>query len=80
MSNEEELVVTRRMIRRLEDAQLENHEWSLGQTHWMKSSKRGRWTTTIGSFVDSGRVTAAAEEECREPNSDVRPAGRKTRF
>ena len=26
----------------------------------MKSSKRGRWTTTSGSFVDSGRVTAAA--------------------
>ena len=34
---------------------------------------------TTGSFVDSGRVTAAAEEECRESSSDMRPAERKTR-
>ena len=32
----------------------------------------------MGSFVDSGHVTAA-EEECRELSSDMRPAGRKKR-
>ena len=33
----------------------------------------------MGSFGDSGRVTAAADEECRESSSHVRPAGRKIR-
>ena len=62
MIQEELPVVTRMMIiiRRLGGAQLENDAWSLRQTRWMKSSKRRIWTTTVGSFDVSGRVTAAA--------------------
>ena len=42
MIKEEGPVVTRIPIQRLEGMQLHNHAWSLEQTHWLVSSKRGR--------------------------------------